>query len=768
MTETAVIGKPETKWVGMSVARADGIGKVTGETKFFSDMALPNMLWAKVVRSKHPHARIRGIDTSRAEALPGVVTVLTWKDVPGVNSFGGEIPDEPVLCKDKVRYEGDSIALIAAESKEAAETAAELVMVNYQPLPTVHDPVEAMKPESPRVHEQGNILKHVSFRRGDVEKAFQSAEVIVENTFRTGRQMHMYLETEAGIGTLDEEGKILLYTCGQSPYRDQMQISRALDIPPEQIRIISTPVGGAFGGKEDNTVQIHLAMLVLKTKRPVKMVWTREESGITGIKRHPMIITMKIAADEDGKLLAVKVKIISDTGAYASFGPSVLEVAVENAFGPYSIDNVDVDAYCVYTNNGIAGAFRGFGVPQVNFAMETTLDIITERLRMNPLEIRKMNILRDGGIFPLGNKLTGPVGIHETLAKVEASEIWRNRIRYKTDRTPPWIKRGIGVAAAVKGYGFGCIPEFAASRIELTESGKYVVAVSCPEFGQGSIPALSQIAADALHCDIADIEFESGDSGLAPDTGSSSASMGLVRGGRAIIAAAEKMMNLILDSAAEILVEPKETLKISNSVVSSVKRNGKSISLREIEMHMTRLGRGTSVIAGTEIPRYEKPLPGCVQIPHMLFMFASAVALVEVNTLTGVVRVLRFFFSPESGTIVNPQSYTGQCEGAIVQGLGFALTEDTLIDHGHIKTNNFTTYVVPTLRDIPEIQIEPVVTYDKTGPFGAKGLGENGIVPVGAAIANAIHDATGVRVFDLPATPQRVYTALKENGKLFQ
>ena len=362
MKETSRMRK-EFTWVGRSIPRKDGTGKVTGETKYFSDMSLPNMLWAKAVRSKHPHALIKKIDTTRAQSVPGVVTVLTHKDIPGLNAFGIVKPDQPVLCSDKVRYLGDSVAVVAAESKEIAEAAAELVEVEYEPLPVVSDPLKAMRPESPKVHASGNIQRHATVRVGNVEDAFRSAKVVVENTFRTGRQMHMFLETEAGIGMLDEKGDIVLYVGGQSPYRDQMQVSRALGIPPERVRVISTPVGGAFGGKEENTVQIHLALLALKTKRPVKMVWTREESGISGIKRHPMIVTMKTAANSKGELVANQVRIVADTGAYVSLGPTVLDVAMENSCGPYRIPNIDIDAYLVYTNNGVSGAFRGFGAP---------------------------------------------------------------------------------------------------------------------------------------------------------------------------------------------------------------------------------------------------------------------------------------------------------------------------------------------------------------------------------------------------------------------
>ena len=752
------------KWVGKPIDRKDGRGKVTGETKFFSDMTLPNMLWAKVVRSKYPHALIKTIDTSKAEALPGVAAVLTYKDVTGQNGFGILTPDQPVLCHDKVRYLGDAIAVIAAETKETAEEAAQLVEVEYEPLPVVTDPIEAMKPDAPKVHSQGNIMRHASFKNGNVDKAFLDAAVVVENTFHTGRQMHMYLETEAGLGMLDEKGNIVLYAGGQSPYRDQMQISRALEIPPEKIRVISTPVGGAFGGKEENTVQIHLVMLTLKTKRPVKMVWTREESGTTGMKRHPMTIITKTAVDKKGKLLANKVKIIADTGAYASLGPTVLDVAIENCCGPYKIPNVDIDAYSVYTNNGVAGAFRGFGAPQVNFAMETNMDIIAERLGIDPIALRKMNVIREGDTGAFGLKVNGSVGIYETLLRAEKSRIWKTRRKHKSKPSAPWCKIGVGVASAVKGFGFGALPDFASASIQLTPAGKFVIGVSCPEIGQGATTAYAQIGAEALKCDIDEVYIASADSQLAPDSGTSSASMALVRGGNAILAAAPKMIELLLNAAGKILHENPRNLLAEQSHVKLRRNSKKLVSYSEIAQYLQRSGSEMKVLAGYNVPRVGKPIPGTLEIPHISYMYSSAVAEVEVDTQTGATRVLKFFLSPECGRIINPQSYTGQCEGAIVQGLGFALTEDTQIEKGIVKTNNFTTYIIPTIADIPEIEIDPVETFERIGPFGAKGMGEIGIIPVGSAIANAIHDATGVRIYTLPATAETVYNAL--SGKV--
>jgi CO/xanthine dehydrogenase Mo-binding subunit len=763
MSKPVAASESSFKWVGKPVPRKDGAGKVTGQTKFFSDMTLPNILYAKAARSKYPHALIKSIDTSKAQAVPGVVTVLTHKDVPGLNGFGILIPDQPVLCFDKVRHLGDAVAVVAAETLEAAERAAALVEVEYSPLPVVSDPLEAMKPDAPKVHEKGNILRHSTIHIGNAEEAFRTAACVVENTYRTGRQMHMYLETEAGIAMLDEHERLVLYSGGQSPYRDQMQISRALGIKPEEIRVISTPVGGAFGGKEENTVQIHLALLARKTKRPVKMVWTREESGVTGIKRHPMTVTTKTATDKEGRLVANRVQIVADTGAYASLGPTVLDVAIENCCGPYRIPNIDIDAYSVYTNNGVAGAFRGFGSPQVNFALESNMDIIAEKLGIDRLEIRKKNVLREGDKGAFGYRLEGSVGIHDTLIRAEESDLWKNREKYKSQVSAPWCKRGIAVSTGVKGFGFGALPDFAAASIQITPTGKFVVGVSCPEIGQSAVTAYSQIAAEALHCDIADVYIASADSELSPDTGTSSASMALVRGGNAILATAPRMNELMLDTASKLIGKEKADLEFKDSRIICKSDAKKMASYVEIAQFLHSSGAETRLVAGYNVPRVDKAVEGSIEIPHLAYMYSTAVALVEVDTLTGTTKVLKFFLSTDSGKIINPQSYTGQCEGAIVQGLGFALTEDTQIDAGVTKTNNFTTYIIPTICDIPDIQIEPVETYEKIGPYGAKGLGEIGIIPVGSVIANAIYDATGARVFTLPATPERVLKAVNES-----
>ncbi len=749
------------RWVGKQVTKPDALDRATGRARFYSDLHFKDMLYGRVLRAGRPHALIRHIDTSRAQSLPGVVAVLTHKDVQGTNRYGIVTPDQPVLCEDKVRYEGDAVALVAAEDPDTAERALDLIKVEYESLPVVSDPIEAMKPESPRVHESGNIYRHGHIRLGDAESAFEKCAVVVENTYRTGRQMHMFLEIEAGVGLLDENGNVVLYVGGQSPYRDQLQIARALGIPREKIRVVSSIVGGAFGGKDEVTVQIHLALLALKTKRPVKMVLSREESGISGLKRHPVTITIRTGAGADGRLLANKVRIVSDTGAYASLGGTILDVSMETSCGPYNIPNVDIDAYCVYTNNGFSGAFRGFGAPQSIFAMESQMDIIAEKLRIDRMEIRKRNVIREGDISTFGVRIPGSIGIHETLEVASKSDLWLQREAHKARSPEPWCKRGVGIACALKGFTFGALPDFGAASIALNEDGTFTIGVGCPDMGQGNVTAYAQIAAEELHCRFKDVHVASADTALTPDTGSSSASRSVYVGGNAIIKAAEKMRALLVSHGAQMLREPEDKVECREGAVVAKDDVKRRVSYSLLGQRTWGAGCQLHVEAGFEVPRFERPLEGSVEIPHWAFMYATAVALVEVDTLTGKTKVLRFLVSPDSGKVINPQNFRGQCEGAVVQGLGYALTEEAIIEDGYLKTPNFTTYLIPTIMDAPDIEIAPVETFEKTGPFGAKGVGEIAIVPVAAAITNAIYDATGVRSYMIPIRPERLFNALR-------
>ncbi len=756
----------KTKWVGTGITRIDARDKVTGTLKYMSDLSFPDMIHGVILRSKYPHAIIKKINTKPAKKLDGVEAILTHEDVPGLNGFGIAIPDQPVLCRDKVRYMGDAVALVGAESKELAALAAGLIEVEYEPLPVVDNPEHAMLESSPLVHKTGNIHNHVEVQRGDIEAAYREAAVIIENTYFTPRQMHAFLEPESGVATIDADKNITIWCGGQHPYRDQLQVARALGMNPRKIRIINTPTGGAFGGKDEITVQICLALLTLRTGRPVKIVLSREESVVAGMKRHPMKIRMKTAAAAEGTILANEVRIVSDTGAYASLGGPVIGFAVEHSCGAYRVENVKLEGFCVYTNNGVAGAFRGFGANQVTFAVETQLDMIAERLGMDKLEIRKKNALRKGDIAPLGHKMEASVGLLGTLDVAGNSRLWQLKEEFKAKSGAPHKKRGIGIACSFQGCGLGKgLPDYGAATVELLPDGGFAVGISCPEIGQGNTTAFTQMAADYIGCSINSIVMLSGDTGHTLDSGTSTASRSIYTGGNAMRLAVQNLHDTMLPVAAEILHVPEDDISFRDDAVISKSCHDKMISFKEIAQLVA--GKGIPVKGEGYFlwPVSETELRGYVGIPHLLYSYVTQIALVEVNTLTGETEILEAVSVPDPGKAINPQGVEGQSEGGVVMGQGYALTEDTIIQGGITLTRNFSTYILPTSLDTPrEIQTIIAEELEPTGPFGAKGIGEAVCIPISPAITNAIHDAVGIWIKKIPATPERVYTALKKIG----
>ena len=755
------MSRTEFRWVGKPIPRKDAYAKASGSTEYPSDISMPGMLFAGVLRSPLPHARIKRIDVSEAAALPGVAAVLTHEDVPGKNRYGAFIRDRPVLCDDEVRYVGDPVALVVAASVEDVEKAIGLIHAEYEKLPAVTDPIEALKPGSPRVHGEGNVCRKTRISFGDVEEAFRKAAVVVENTYRTGSQVHAYLEPEAGIGYFDEEKRLTLVVGGQSPYKDRAEICETLGLKEDEVAVITPPVGGAFGGKDDVPVQLHLALAVLKTGKPVKLVWGRGESCIAGLKRHPGIVKMKTAAAADGTLLANRVEILFDKGAYAGLGPAVLDVAIENCNGPYRVPNIDIQATLAYTNNGVMSAFRGFGAPQVMFAMESQMDILAEKLGLDRIEFRLRNALRKGDEGAFRNKINSGVGIQEALEKARDHELWRGK-SFPRPAPGPWTKRGVGVAAAIKGFTLGALPDKGTAKIQLLDGGRFEVKVSTTEIGQGMVIAFAQIAAEALQCDLEDVTVVCGDTVRAPDTSVTSASRSTYLGGNAIIEAAKEMQSLLARSAAELLGEPEKALHVGPSAIFSTK-TGRSASYSSIAERAESRKFPIEATGTFNVPRVE-PIAGSLEIPHLFYMFACALAEVEVDLLTGSVRVTRLVVLPDAGRVINPQTFEGQVEGAAIQGLGYALIEEAKIENGFLKTPNFATYLIPTIKDAPEVEVIAVGEAEESGPFGAKGVGEIGLVPIAPAITNAIYDATGARLSEIPATPEKVYQALKSKG----
>ena len=758
--------KKKEKWIGKKVPQVLSNEKVTGKLKYPSDIYLENMLWGTVVRSRYPHAVIKKIDTTKAENFPGVVKVLTWKDIPGVNGFGIVVQDQPVLCKDKVRYVGDAVALIAAETREILSKAKELVEVEYEVLPPVTDPFVAMRDDAPKVHRDGNIHLHTVINKGDINKGFDEADLIIENEYRTGRQEHAYLETESGVAYYDESTDLLTIWCGgQYAFRDQAQIARVLALDPRKVRVIANPLGGGFGGKDEITTQIHLALLAYYTKRPVKMVISREESMIFSWKRHPMILKYRTGVKKDGTLVANEVYIYADTGAYASLGGPVVNLAVEHSCGPYRIPNTHIEGFCIYTNNGVSGAFRGFGVNQVTFAMESQMDEIARKLNMDPVELRRKNILKRGEETGIGSKIETSMGLDIILKEMENSSIYRDRAKEKNLDKKPWIKRGVGVAISYQGTGLGVgLPDYGSAWIEMRKDGGFNVFAGNVDVGQGLQTSFKLIALETLCLrDERKVHIITGDTHLTPDSGTSTASAGTYRGGKAIRMAGIKMIDLLKKHASRMLGENKENLEIEDGTIFVKDNPDRRISYEELGEILFKKGRLPKTEGHFYFPTSKTKIPGAFGLPHYIFSFSGSVALVEVNTLTGKVNLVKAVNIIDGGKVINKLGFEGQSEGGIVMGMGYALTEDTIIKDGYFLTKNLSTYIIPTIKDAPkEIETIPVETYEELGPFGEKGIGETVMVPIAPAITNGIFDAVGVRISEIPATPERVFWAIRK------
>jgi len=779
--------------VGCPVPRPDARAKVTGQATFAADLYLEGMLHAKVMRSQYPHARLLRVDTSKAKALPGVAAVLTAEDVPGAKNHGLVIPDWPVLAYDKVRYVGDAIALVAAETEEIAEQALELIQVDYEPLPVVISPQEALAPDAPLVHDGGNLLKHIRVRKGDAEKGFAEADVIVEREYRTPSLDHAFLEPEAGVATIDEEGhvlspqslgpvlvalgplaqgqrvqdkclrtkglskgKITVHVGSQIPFADRRQIADSLAIPEEKVRVKATQVGGAFGGKEDISVQIHVALLAQATGRPVKLVFTRQESMIVHPKRHATTIRLRTAATSDGQLTAVRAEIYGDAGAYASLSEHVMTRTATHAAGPYDVPNVEIDCYAAYTNNVPAGAFRGFGVPQSAFAVESQMDILAEELGLSPFELRRKNALRVESTTATGQVLRESVGLLETIGRVE--EEIRNTQYPISD-----IQSGWGIACAYKNVGLGGgAADCAGAEVELTDDeGQLgwhaIVRAGAAEVGQGLVGVLALVAAEELGLPYDQVEVLVADTDQTLDGGATTASRQSFITGNAVRLAAQRVREALAQAASEELDAPPDSLAFKDGRIHAGER---SISLAQAVALAKEEGREVRASVVYEAPK-TVPL-GEVGDMHFAFGYATQAALVEVDINTGHVKVLKVIAAHDLGRALNPLAVAGQIEGGVVMGLGIALQEEFVTEEGVPTSTSLARYKIPSIERTPEIV--PIIVEDKAseGPYGAKGIGEIPSIPTAPAIINAIYNATGIRIYSLPATPKRILAALEE------
>ncbi len=750
--------KQSLKAISQPLPRPDAVEKVTGKGIYADDLYVDGMLHVRALRSQYPHARLLKVDVSKAKALAGVVTVLTAADIPGRKDCGVHEVDWPVLCYDKVRYVGDAIALVVAETESIAAEALKLIEVEYEPLPVVTGPKEAALPDAPILHaqvphhdpkEHGNCLKHYHLENGDVAKGFAEADVIIQREYSTQTVEHAFIEPEAGLAVPDPIGRITVYCGGQIPFGDRAQIAASLALPEDQIRVINCLIGGAFGGKEDVSVQIHAALAAHVTKRPVKMVLSRKESLLVHPKRHATIIKMKTGARKDGTITAHEAEIWGDGGAYASLSSHVMLRATTHAAGAYEVKNVKVDTFAMYTNNVPSGAFRGFGVTQSVFAMESQMDQLAEALGISPVEIRRKNVLNYGKQTLAGQVMHESCGLADALETV-AAEMEKNPfVAVEGDKRRAW-----GVATAYKNTGFGSgAYDAAGAEVELFANGRAAVRAGAAEIGQGLVGVLAQIVSEELGVPYEKVDVLVADTDRTLDCAATTASRQTYVTGNAARYASKEVRKLLSLKAAEMLGAPPDELLFTDGLI---KNNGHSVELTEVVRLMRREGR---------LPKmsYQYVAPMCEPYHHFAFGFGAQAVLVEVDVKTGETKVLKVIAASDVGRVINPLALQGQVEGSISMGLGMALQENFVMKDGFVQTDTLKKCNLPEMGQTPEVISFFIEHETKDGPYGGKGVGELASIPTTPAIINAIYNAAGVRCYNLPADKKWLKAALTKS-----
>lgn len=740
--------------VGIDISRVDALEKTLGIAKYGADLPISNPLYLKVVRSPRPHAKILRIDTDEAMRVQGIKRVFTAKDIPGKNLVGTIHKDQPVLAQDRVRYVGDAVALVCAETLESAEEASKRVNVTYKDLPPVFDPEEALKIDSPLIHEKGNLLLEFQVVKGDIQRGFKEADLVIENTYTTSWVDHTYLEPDAGVAYFDEEGRITVVCPTQNVHYDQREVASVLSLPLDQVRVIQSATGGGFGGRLDITVQCFLALVVFHLRRPVKILYSREEVFQVTSKRHPLKIRYKSGAKKDGTLTAVEVDILGDTGAYASYGSTVAIRSAIHATGPYYIPHVKVRSRMAYTNNSWSGAMRGFGVPQIAFAHESQMDLLASVLKIDPIEIRLKNALQTGSSTATGQTLTASVGVGETLLKIK--DQWNRLNQMKRDSEKPFIKRGIGVASMWYGIGNTGIANPSTAQIEIDPEGAIRLFTGVADIGQGSDTVLLQLASESMGVPLEEIRLIRADTAYTTDAGATSASRQTYISGNAILHAIKNLKQEAVKEASQLLGIDEKDLFYENGKVKSRLCLTTSIPLKEVVRRSGKILRGEGYFDPETTALDPKTGQG---VPYATYAFATHLAEVEVDIETGKVKVKRVIACHDVGKAIHPKNVMGQIIGGVVMGMGFALMEEYIPG----KLTSFVNYLIPTSKDIPEIIPMIVEEREPTGPYGAKGVGEPALIPSAPAILNALADAIGERIFRLPANLERVLEAIQKS-----
>ncbi|HEY7200713.1 MAG TPA: xanthine dehydrogenase subunit D [Candidatus Dormibacteraeota bacterium] len=748
--------------VGESARRPDGPSKVRGEFVYSSDLWAPGMLWGVTVRSPHPHARVRRIDAARARALPGVHAVLTHDDVPGDRVFGLEVADQPVLAWDVVRCQGEAVALVAAEHPETARRAAALVDVDYDVLEPVTDPERALAAGAPAIHPGGNVTRHVRIRRGDRASA---ADVVVRGEYEVGMQDQAPLGPESGLAVPAADGGVDLAVATQWLHADQRQVAGCLGLPPERVRLTLAGVGGAFGAREDVSMQVHACLLALRTGRPVKMVYTREESFVGHVHRHPARLAYEHGATADGRLVFVRARIVLDGGPYTSSSPAVAANAACFAVGPYRCPNATIDAIVAFTNNPTCGAMRGFGAVQTCFAYEAQMDRLAARLGLHPLELRARNAMAEGdAALPTGQEVVGPVPVTELLRRLRALPLPAEEARRRDPRRLPGgvantthgegVRRGVGYAAGIKNIGFSeGFDDFSTARVRLhVADGRPAVEVrtAAAEVGQGLVTVCAQVAVTELG--VAEVTVRDADTSVG-SAGSSSASRQTYCTGGAVRDACRAVRDHVLGLAVEHLglaVDPAALALRDGAVVTAAGDRVASLAdvLAEAAVEETRVFRHPATA-----PLDAETGQGR---PHAQHAFAAHRAVVDVDVELGLVRVVELATAQDVGRAINPLAVEGQLEGGSAQGLGLALMEEVQVRDGVVRNASFTDYLIPTMLDMPPVRTDVLELGDPDAPYGLKGVGEPPTISSTPAIVAALRAATGAPLTRVPVRPQDI------------
>ena len=755
--------------LGKNVPRIDGVPKATGASQYAADLRKAGCLQGRILRSPYPHARVLHIDTSKALKHKGVETVLTAGGLPRVH-YGQWILDQTLFHDEKVRYVGDEIAAVAAVDDDTAQEALDLIQVEYEELPAIFDPLEALEPDAPLIHEdfaehksyyevvgrQGNQVCRLGFRYGEVETGLREADEVIENRYTTHSHHPTYLETHAALADCGAAGNLTVWTTTQGVSKIQEWIGHLLDIPGTRIRVISSAVGGGFGGKKPRA-DLYAAALAFKTRKPVRVILGREEDFAVTFKRHPAIIDIRSGVKRDGTLTAWDFKMVMDTGAYADHGPSVASFGGFKARGPYKTPHVNIEARVVYTNKNMSGAFRGYGNPQVTFATESQMDVIAQSLDIDPVELRRLNGLGPNDMMVNGACFSD-VWFRETLDQAAETFGWDKGKKSGSNGR----KRGIGIAAASHPTGGWS----SSANVKWMSDGSLQVVTGTVEIGAGQHTVAAQLAAEVTGVPYEKVRIVASDTDLTPFDLFTGASRSTLTMGGAVRLAAMEARDELLRRAADMLEARQQDLQIEDERVFISSSPDRGLSFAELarvsNTHQDGpiLGKGSwSPPTPPSVPEYWDGAPMHEFPAHG---YVAHIAEVEVDEETGEVELLRLVCSHDVGRVINRGGLEGQIEGGVTQGIGYALAEELCFEEGVLTNGTMVDYKIPTILDVPPIEYRTLENPDPNGPFGAKGMGESVLVPTAPAIANAVFDAVGVRIKDLPVTAEKILSALQE------